>query len=928
MEIRVLGQIGLTENGRSIRIDAFKLRQLLAALAIGPGRVRSADDLIDSLWGETPSASAAKLLQHYISQLRRILPPPAHIVTRDEGYALDLPRGSLDSTRFEQLVEQGRAALKDGNPALSASLLRRALGLWQGKAFGDLIYESFVRPEAERLEELRLVALEERIEAELALGRESEILAELKGLAREHPVRERLQGQLMVALYRAGRQSEALDIYRVTRRVLRDELGLTPADELEALQRRILQHDPALLESSVALRPPSSLPAAPNALIGRGRELAELQELLVREDVRFVVLTGAGGSGKTRLAMETAHQAEGWFANGAAFVNLAPLNEPARVIPAISSALGLREQSGEPFDELVSVLRPLQLLLVLDNAEHLRSAAPIFVELLARAPRLTLLVTSRVVLHLSGEYVYPVEPLADEAAFALFLERAEAAGTSVWADTSAAAAIRIICRRLDGLPLGIELAASQVRTLSPSEILERLEPAIPLLFGGLRDLPARQQTLRATLEWSLGLLTPAEQRDFARLSVFVGGFTLQAAGAVCGTSFDCLTALVDHNLVRKTAIGDRSRYLTHQTIREFGLDKLRQSGEADDICQRHAQHFHDLARSANLTIDAVGEQRHEVVIAEEDNIRAAIAWAVASGHPELALETAVALEADWLARQPLQAIALFEELLSDPATLPPRLRAASWRVLGACLFSSGEVRRGTELYERSLAEYEAVGDEQGKADLLARLADSAMVEGNLSLARSRTEQSLAVYQRLGNAKGEATVRGVMADVERRSGRLSHAIELAEQSAAAAASVGHPWWEVRMLYLLGEWLLQQGRVGDAERRCLEALEVAGRIEDRQHAVYLLAILARIAAEDGRATRAGMLWGALEAEERRGRIGYWEDERDQYAEPIMKHAQAEFAAGRAQGRHLSLREGIDHALGTGEASSRSPHDVAHN
>ena len=307
----------------------------------------------------------------------------------------------------------------DGNAALAVSLLRRALGLWRGPAYGEFAYEEFARGEAERLEELRLVALEERIAAELALGHHGDVLPELQSLAAAHPMRERLQAQAMLALYRSGRQTEALDVYAGVRAWLREELGLEPGSELRELQRRVLEHDPTLAVAPAVAGPSIGLPAAPNALLGRERELSELRDLLARDDVRLLVLTGAGGSGKTRLALEAARVTAASFANGAAFVQLAPLSDPALVPGAIARALAIREVPGEePLDTLATVLRGRELLLVLDTAEHLRAGAAIFSELLARAPRNTLLVTSRAVLHLSGEHVYPVQPLAEEPAVA------------------------------------------------------------------------------------------------------------------------------------------------------------------------------------------------------------------------------------------------------------------------------------------------------------------------------------------------------------------------------------------------------------------------------------------------------------------------------------------------------------------------------
>jgi DNA-binding SARP family transcriptional activator len=508
VELRVLGPVEVVGGRGTLRLQGGKQRRLLAALAVRAGETVLTDSLTDAVWSEAPPRSAAKLVQVYVSQLRKLLVEGARIETRGGGYALVLGRDSLDAARFERLLAEGTTLLGEANAALAISLFERALSLWRGPAYGELAYEEFARAEAERLGELRTVAVEERFEAGLALGRHVELLPELRAAVAAQPMRERLYAQTMLALYRCGRQTEALELYATVRRRLRDELGLEPGNELRALQRRILRHDASL----DIVRPEQAwrveLPAPVNPLLGRERELAELSELLARDDVRLLVLTGAGGSGKTRLALELAREVTDSFANGAAFVELAPLRDPALLLDTILRPLPvdcIAEE--EQLETLMRFLAPRELLLVLDNAEHLHDAMVIIRELLARAPRLTVLVTSRAVLHLSGEHVYPVQPLAEDAAFALFAARAQQAGTRLEPDASDEQAIRAICARLDCLPLAIELAAARAPSLAPPELLARPDPRLPLLTGGPRDLPARQQTLLATLQWSFDLLS-------------------------------------------------------------------------------------------------------------------------------------------------------------------------------------------------------------------------------------------------------------------------------------------------------------------------------------------------------------------------------------------------------------------------------------
>ena len=454
-------------------------------------------------------------LHGYVSRLRRVL-GAGRLETRPPGYVLRVEPGELDLHRFRELIAQDRH--------------REALALWRGPALADLAFEDFARSEIARLEELRLSALEGRFEHELAAGRHAELAGELAAAVRAHPLRERLAGQLMLALYRSGRQADALAAYRDARATLVDELGLEPSEELSALQRRILVHDPGLDHTRTGRR--AELPASLTSFVGRGRELEQIRALILRPGVRLLTLTGAGGTGKTRLALEVARAVAGEFADGARFAPLAAVAEPEVVPHAIAEALALQQSSGQSIeDALKAFLADRELLLVLDNLEHLLEATPLATELLAAAPRLKILATSRTHLNLYGETEYAVPPLsAREEAVALFADRAAA----VRPGFAATDAVGEICARVDGLPLAIELAAARIRTLTPAEILARLDHRLELLAGGPRDVPARQRTLRDTLLWSYDLLAPEEQRLFARLAVFAGGWTLAAADDVCG----------------------------------------------------------------------------------------------------------------------------------------------------------------------------------------------------------------------------------------------------------------------------------------------------------------------------------------------------------------------------------------------------------
>ncbi len=481
----------------------------------------------------------------------------------------------LDLYRFRELLAQDRQ--------------REALALWRGPALADLAFEDFAQSEIARLEELRLSAMEGRFEHELADGRHAELVGELAAAVRAHPLRERLAGQLMLALYRSGRQAEALDAYRDARTTLVEELGLEPGEELSELQRRILVHDPALDFTRNSRR--TELPASVTSFVGRRRELEEVRALVARPGVRLLTLTGAGGTGKTRLALEVARGVAGEFADGARFVPLAAVAKPELVPAGIAEALGLQQNRGQSIeDALKAFLADRELLLVLDNLEHLLEATPLATELLAAAPELTILATSRTHLNLYGETEYAVPPLsAREDAVTLFADRAAA----VRPDFAVTDVVAEICARLDGLPLAIELAAARVRTLAPAEILARLERRLELLAGGPRDVPARQRTLRDTLLWSYDLLAPVDQRLFARLAVFAGGWPLAAADGVCCGDLEVgaaagLQSLAEKNLVLPEADG---RFGMLETIRELAGERLTAGGEEPAIRGAHAHWY-------------------------------------------------------------------------------------------------------------------------------------------------------------------------------------------------------------------------------------------------------------------------------------------------------------------------------------------------
>jgi predicted ATPase len=455
-------------------------------------------------------------------------------------------------------LERVVATARTDGPAARSRKLREALAVFRGEPLSDFRYDSFAAAEAVRLEELRLTVIEEQIDADLELSRHAELVPQLERLVVDHPLRERMRAQLMLALYRAGRQADALQAFQEARARLVEELGIDPGPVLRRLERQILNHDPELApppkRSLAAGR--ASLPRQPTPLIGREREIEDVADLLRRPDVWLVTLTGTGGTGKTRLAIQSAAGLLDAFADGVVFVGLAPLQDPDLVLPTAAQALGVGAMRGDTIEEdLARSLQNRELLLVFDNFEHLLPAAPSVAAVAAGAAGVKLLVTSRVRLRLSAEHVYPVSPLATPAgsedvdlllqceSVALFETRAQAVRPDFAVTSANAGAVADVCRALDGLPLAIELAASHVDVLPPEAMRQRLDHRLKLLVGGARDAPERQRTLRSTIDWSYELLEPAEQRLFVRLAVFAGGCSIEAAQSVCGDDLELVDRL-------------------------------------------------------------------------------------------------------------------------------------------------------------------------------------------------------------------------------------------------------------------------------------------------------------------------------------------------------------------------------------------------
>ncbi|MFB7267594.1 BTAD domain-containing putative transcriptional regulator [Streptomyces nojiriensis] len=617
------------DDGAEVPLGGPARRALLALLLTHVGEAVSADRLADAV--DPDGALSAHALQSQVSRLRKALGPGAAIEQAATGYRIVVPQDDVDAWRFERLAQEGRAALRAGDAERAVTLLRDALALWRGPALAGVAESESARPAAARLEERRLGALEDRIEAECLLGGRPGAVPELRELVGRHPLRERLAGLLIRALFAEGGPAAALVAYEETRRHLADELGTDPSPELTALYEELLKVDPGPA--------PTAPPAQLTAFVGRAGEVAEVAGRL--RVARLVTLTGPGGVGKTRLSVEVAGAVgTGPGADEVCFVELAPLRDGAGLPQALLSALGLRatglgmgDGGQTPVDRLIAALADRMLLLVLDNCEHVvDEIAALAARLLAACPRLRVLATSREPLGVIGESLWPVRPLDGDAAVRLFVARAGAVRPGFTADPEV---VRRICAALDDLPLAIELAAARIRTLDVDELAGRLDDRLGVAARGSRGSDERHRTLRSVVAWSWELLSAPEQRAARRFTVFAGGATAESAMRVCDTDGETLEALVDKSLLE--VAGGRYRML--ETIGAYGGERLDEAGERDAVGRAHARRFLELARTADPHLRRA-EQLEWLprLTAEHGNLLAALRWAVESPDAETGLE--------------------------------------------------------------------------------------------------------------------------------------------------------------------------------------------------------------------------------------------------------------------------------------------------
>ncbi len=904
------GVLGATEvrreDGTPVPVGGPRVRTLLALLALEAGRVVPAERLIDGLYGEQPPEGVANALQSQVSRLRGALKDLAPVEFSPAGYRLAVDREDVDVHRFERLAVEGRRALAAGDATAAAELLREALALWRGPAFADLTEAPFRDPQVTRLTELKTSAIEDRVEADLKLGRHEDVLAELREIVAEQPLRERPRGLLIRALQRAGRQADALTAFEDARRVLADELGADPGPELAAAHLAVLRGGTPPAEET---RTP--LPAQLTSFVGREGDLRQVLGRLDRS--RLVTLTGPGGAGKTRLALEAAAGVD----LPAVFVELAPYTEDSDVAHAVLSALGLRtvpvgaatgRMENEPVGRLIDTLAERAVLLVLDNCEHLVDAvAKLVARLLGAAAALRVLTTSREPLGITGEVVSPVPRLAvpppgtpparslEFAAVRLFADRAVAGDPGFAVDDTTAGDVQRVCAALDGLPLAIELAAARVRTLPVGEIAARLTPwplggkehlegddRFRLLSRGSRVAETRHRTLRGVVEWSWDLLDEDERWLGRRLTVFAGGTTLTDAEAVCAVPdiADLLPSLVDRSLVERT--GDRYRML--ETIRAFFAEKLAEAGETDRMRRAHAAHFLELAERADPLI-RTGDQLVwlDRLDAAYDDLLAALRWAT-EADIRIALRFSAALATYWWMRgRRFEGSTLSLEVVKRLDRRPPEGLEEEYQL---CVLNAAAGLRG---HEALSPHFQAVHDQlrdmvkaprnpallllmgvvtgpPGDDDSLIRrsqalLANSdpwilalaptgyglrALMRGELEAAEGFLREGEEAFRRLGERWGRSMALDHLSQIMIWTDRQAEALDTMDEALRLMRELGSSDDDADLLCRRGGSKLLHGDVAGARADFDLAIEIARRAgmpESRAAGYIGLAFLAR-------------------------------------------------------------------------------------
>jgi predicted ATPase/DNA-binding SARP family transcriptional activator len=853
----LLGPTTVTGDAGEIEIHGIVRRRLLARLLVTANRPVPVERLREDLWeGDLPQ-SAASTLKSHVSLLRRVLGPD-RLVHRDGAYLLRVEPDELDVFLFEREALAGRELLRNGDPKGAADALGRGLARWRGPALAEVAHASWAQPEAVRLEELRAACLEGWLEARLAVGETHELIADAEAAITEHPLREGLWAKLITALYRSGRQADALRTYQRLREILGDELGIAPSRELVVLEGAILRQDlePAPIDASqqsarVGLgRRTNNLPPELTSFVPRPAVQAEVAALL--EASRLVTLTGAGGTGKTRLALRVAADAADGY-DGVWLCELAPLEDPADVPRELAAAIGCREQPDVELSRTIADrLAEGTNLLILDNCEHLiDAAAAVTAPLLEAAPSLRVLATSRSPLRVVGEVVHRVPSMSvpgpeatstaleDYEAVRLFVERAKSQRGDFAIAPANAVAVASVCVRLDGIPLALELAAARMRTMSVVDIERHLDDRFRLLTGGARTAPARQQRLESLIDWSHDLLNEQERAVLRRLTVFAGGFDLVAAEAVAACSLvdrrdvlDVVASLVDKSLLQVDTSGITARYRMLETVRAYATLKMDEE-ERQSARSAHAHHFLRVVEVAAPHFSGADQLEWRTRLEyDHDNLRSAFATLIAPAeHAALALRFGVAVSRFWNSRGYYgDEVDLLQAALGrTDATPETAVRAAALNAAGYLMFRRGE----SSLAQRFLDEALRIGRHLGSpalvADSLRTAAWVADRRGDRRAAAALASEAVEAAEASGEAHLLARAYDVRAAASQNEDPEAARADYAEALRYCRAS-GDGLGQASALNNLAVLDLEQGDNLAARQRFSEALAIAGDVRD--------------------------------------------------------------------------------------------------
>ncbi|MCQ6269224.1 NB-ARC domain-containing protein [Pseudarthrobacter sp. R1] len=950
--IRALGPLEVITDGEPVPVTSRKLRIVLECLALRPNTVVSTDFLAEAVWAGQPPAHPLPQLQVYAANLRGLLEPgrpkgsASHrLASRPGGYLLAVGDDELDLLQFRQYVATGEQAVQAGKLVEGAERLRHSLDLFKGPAFPDLADIELLAPDLDALEEARLDAYQDLFDIELALGRHTAVVGEVQRMVSEHPFRERLWASLALALYRSDRQADALAACREARKTLATELGIDPGEHLQELERLVLQQDPSLGAPAAnghhrTRQRVDTLPAALTPLVGREAELGEVCSLYRSEGCRLVTVTGAGGTGKTRLALAAAARLGERMADGVGWVNLAPLTRVQQVPGAIAATLGLEASAGEdPLKIASRFLHTRRLLLVLDNFEHLEDAWPVVLDMLTAAPDLRILTTSRRRLGLRPEYEFelaplevpPVDPplpprlLRAVPAVKLLLNRGRAVRPQFDVNDDNAAVLTRLCQRLDGLPLAIELAAAQLRRLNERDLLDDLEVSLAALPDTFRDLPDRQRTLTATMEWSYRLLPDPERLVFDRLGVFAGDPTVTAIHAVSGltapnrTSTEVLlSALAGHSLLRRyTDDAGRERVSMLESIREFARDRLALHSEESKIRRRHAEHYLALTKAVGPQLwsrDQVDAFR--LLKADAPDLRAALLWAAgADGSKDVALGLVGQLWHYWeLTGDVAEQCGVALKLLDGTPGAPPALQAPALSGAATLCWMLGRSDQSSMLHHRALQAFRDAGNEQGVAWATMCLAVQEMQRDDAANAQRLAEGVLSMPLAGPRTRvGALILLGILAFY---AGDHARALELRHASVELARPIGDQWLLGIALTNLAESTQQAGDYGAAERHVVEAVTAALELEAQGHVVAFLEQLADVYVSRHHVERAIHLLAATDCYRVDRGLPLYPAEK-QHISSILARARNDvgpirFGLAWESGRSLTLRQAVNEAL----------------